>query len=470
MKRLLPVIVIMLILFFAGATHAFTLSFPEKTVNVPTVGARDVIITLRSDTAETVAVNLIDSKTWTSLNENLVRVVPGETEDVVLTVSPFQDTTTGLYKVTLIAESLATKQNILKDIFINVYKGEVVDIEKIVVSGDTRPTGDVSITVFVKNYKSVPANEVVINVVVSSPSRKIFEFTEIIDNINPDQKVSRTRQFTLERGADTGTYRTVATLLTRNETKEVTQTFTVAAKPVIITTEETTPLMFGFSKKITIRNDGNAEADTVTITNAISGVESVFYSGNLPTRIEDGTYIWLVRGVTPGEVLTIGYKVDYTSLFMFILAIIILGWILFFKLRTVRIKKYIIQKKELEEGEEFTVGIEVKNASGRKKDEITVRDFIPPVFEFKHAQTPEPTRKKTAAGTELTWKLKDVHHREERLVSYKIVPLFGVHGTIRLPRASATFKQNKREMTNHSTYAVIGISTEDAEESKRKTK
>lgn len=468
MKRVLPVIVIMLILLFGGATHAFTLSFPEKTVNVPTVGSRDVIITLSSDSAETVAVNLIDSKTWTSLDENLVRLVPGETKDVVLTVSPFQGTTIGLYKVTLIAESLATKQKVLKDIFINVYKGEVVDIEKIVVSGDTRPTGNVSITVFVKNYKTVPSNEVIISAVVSSSSRKVFDFTEVIDSINPDQKVSRTRQFVLERYADAGTYRIGATLLAGNEIKEVTQTFTVAAKPVIITTEESTPLAFGFSKKITIRNDGNAEADTVTITNAISAVESVFYSGNLPSKIEDGQYIWLVRGIAAGEVITIEYKIDYTSLFMFILAIIILGWVLFFKLRTVRIKKYIIQKKELEEGEEFTVGIEVRNASGRKKDEIVVRDFVPPVFDFKSAQTPEPTRKKTAAGIELTWKLKDVHHREERLVSYKIVPVFGVHGTIRLPRTSATFKQNKREMTNRSTFAVIGISTEDVENSKRK--
>jgi len=228
--------------------------------------------------------------------------------------------------------------------------------------------------------------------------------------------------------------------------------------------------MFGFTKTITIRNDGNAEADIVTITNDISAVEGVFYSGDLPARAEDGRYVWLVRGVAPGTVLTIEYKVDYTSLFAFMLAMIILGWVLFFKLRTVRIKKYIIQKKELEEGEEFTVGVEVRNASGSKKDEITVRDFIPPVFEFKSAQSPEPTRKKTAAGVELTWKLKGVHHREERLVSYKIVPLFGVHGTIRLPRASATFKLNKREMTNHSTYAVIGIATEDVEKSKRKTK
>jgi hypothetical protein len=94
---------------------------------------------------------------------------------------------------------------------------------------------------------------------------------------------------------------------------------------------------------------------------------------------------------------------------------------------------------------------------------------VPPVFDMKELNSLPPVKKKTSAGTELTWKLKDVHNREERLVSYKIIPLFGVHGQIRLPRSRVTFKQGKREIHNNSAYASIGIAT-DKEEPKRKKK
>ena len=464
-KLLLPVIIVLML---AATTHAFSFSAPDKTINVPTQGARDIILTLSSDTSEAITINLIDAKTWTSINQNLVNLQPGNKTEVILTISPFADTTLGLYRVTLMAESLTTKQKIRKDLFISIYKGEVVDIEKIVVAGDTKPTGNVSVTVIVKNYKTVTSNEVVVNAVVSSPTKNVFEFTEVIDNLDPDQKVSRTRTFNLGKYAEAGTYKVLATLVTGNETREVTQTFNVAAKPVIVTTEEKTPLLFGFSKRITITNDGNEIAPSVTATNQVSGIEGIFYSGADPTTKENGIYTWTIKDLAPGQTSVIEYRIDYTALFMFIVALIIIFWILFFKLRTVRIKKYIMQKKELEEGEEFTVGIEVKNASGKTSDEITVRDFVPPVFEFRSAQTPEPTKKKTAAGVELTWKLKNVHHREERLVSYKIVPLFGAHGQIRLPRAGATFKWNKRDMTNRSTFAVIGIATEPESQPKEK--
>lgn len=467
MRKLLPAIFIVLALSaFAAEGHAFAMSVPEKTVNVPTLGSRDVIITLVGNASELVNVNLIEARTWMSLSENLVRLNAGEKKEVVLTVSPFQDTVTGLYKVTVIAESLTTKQKSRRDVFISVYKGEVVDIEKIVVAGDPKPTGDISITIFVKNYKTVPSGEVIVDADVSGPTRKVFEFTEIVENINPDQRVSRARNFTIPKYAEAGTYKASATLLVGNESLSVVQTFTVASKPVIVITEEKTPLLFGFRKRITVTNNGNEAAPVVTVAEPVSAVEAVFFSGDAPTSTQGG-YAWLLKDVAPGQVIAVDYKVDYAPLFAFLAALIIAGWVIFYKLRTVRIKKYIIQKKELEEGEEFTVGIEVRNASGRKMDEIVVKDFVPPVFELRSAQAPEPSRKKTAAGAELTWKLMDVHNREERLVSYRIVPLFGVHGQIRLPRASAGFRQNKRHLTNRSKFAVIGVETEPQERGSR---
>jgi len=72
--------------------------------------------------------------------------------------------------------------------------------------------------------------------------------------------------------------------------------------------------------------------------------------------------------------------------------------------------------------EEFTVGIEIANSTGRKIENVTVKDFIPSVFDIKEGEGLKPVKKKTAAGAELTWKLKDVHKNEVRILSYKILP------------------------------------------------
>ena len=467
MNKLAPLLVMLL---FASAANAFTVTAPEKTINVPTLGARDIIIPMASDRDEMVAVNLIDSPMWTSLNQNLVSLEAGRAKELVLTLAPFEDTVIGSpFQITLLAESLTTKQQIKKYIYVTVYKGNVIDIEKIIVSGDPKPLGYVRVDTIVKNYKTVLSGSMVINGMINSPSGKIFDFREVVDNINPDQRVTVSKTFSLGKYAEAGTYKVVTSMTADGETREVTQTFNVASRAIIVTTEDKSAQLFGFSKTITVTNDGNAEEPTVTVEQSVSQFEGVFFNGDVPTFIDNGKYAWLIRNVAPGSFYTVEYSIDYTPLFMFIAALLILFWIILFKLRTVRVKKYIIQKKELEEGEEFTVGIEVKNASGRKVDEVTVTDFVPPIFELRDFQGLSPAKKKTAAGTELSWKLKSVHHKEERLVSYRIVPLFGVHGQIRLPRASVSYKQGKRDMRNRSTYASIGIAT-DIRIPKRKKK
>lgn len=269
-------------------------------------------------------------------------------------------------------------------------------------------------------------------------------------------------------GAEGGTYRIDVTIGDGAEIRDVTQTFAVATKPILVTAAETAPLLFGFMKTITVRNDGNMIAENVPITAAVSGVEGVFFSGDAPVSREGGSYAWLATDLAPGATHTVRYSIDYAPFFLFVIAVIILLWYIFFKMRTVRIKKYIMQRKDIEEGAEFTVGVEVTNAAGRTFENLTVTDLIPPVFTLVSTQSPEPKKKKTAAGTELTWELPNMHHREERLLSYKIAPIIGVHGTIRLPRAAVSFPWNKRLLTNRSLFATIGVSSDSPAPKKRK--
>src|SRR3989338_8838053 len=125
-------------------------------------------------------------------------------------------------------------------------------------------------------------------------------------------------------------------------------------------------------------------------------------------------------------------------------------------MKTVRIRKYIIQKKEIEEGEEFTVALEIKNSSGSKKS-LEVRDFVPSVFTVKETEGLKPAKKKSHIGTELSWNVKDLNNHEERVLTYKIVPIFGVSGTIRLPRASIMFDVRGKKIEKRSFPHSVGI-------------
>lgn len=457
MKRLLPILIVLL---FASSAHAFTLNVPEATINVPTLGSVDWLIEVSSNTAETITLNLIDLNTWTSLSDNAVVLSPGDTKDVVMTISPFRDTKQGLYKIRLAAESLATRQKDIKDIYINVFKGEIIAIERVTVSGNPTPTNELLLNISVKNYKTVPSNELRLVATVYSPSKPVFSFMQNIENINPNDQVNVLRRFTLEKYAEAGTYMVIANLTNGTAANGTLQTFRVNQVDIPVTTERKTALLFGYEKTFTITNLGNMPSSSISINDQISPVDGVFFSGVMPTAVLGENYRWTFRDVSPGEIIVVSYKIDYLPLLIFIIAVIVAIWIVFIKLRTVRIKKYIMQKKELQEGEEFTVGIEIKNASGRKIGETVIKDLVPPVFEIKEAQKPAPEKKKTAAGTELTWNLKDVHKKEERLVSYKIVPIFGVRGQIRLPRAAVIYKHKDREFENKSLYALIGINTE----------
>lgn len=456
----LAVFAIVLMLLSAPVFAHFSVAVPEKTISVPTGGSRDVFLFVTSSFDDSFVLNLIDGKTWTSLGSNLVKVGAGETKEVVFTVSPFINTGLGLYKVSFVAESVTTKDTKSGDLFISVTKGEMVDIEKIVIFGDTQPTGEVLISVNVKNYKLSPANDVVVKTSVSSPSKKIKEYEDTLDRISTGEAVTINKTLLLGAGAEGGTYRIDTTVEEDGTVLSATQTFSVAKKPIIVIETESSPSIFGFTKTVTIRNDGNEIAKNVLVTDHISSLEAVFFSGTEPNEKKDGSYSWILTNVGVGASQTVKYSVDYSPLFLFIIALIILAWFVFFKMRTVRVKKYIMERKDIREGEEFTVGVEVKNAAGRNMDDVVAKDIVPPIFDIKSMQSPQPKKKKTAAGTELTWELKNFRHGEERLFSYKIVPIFGVHGEIRLPRASVTFKWNKRVMENHSTYATIGISTE----------
>lgn len=455
---------LLVFLLLITPAFAFTVTTPDETIVVPIGTTRQIDISISSNTADDVTLALLDSKPWISQSTSMMKFDGPDVKTLSLYVTPFMDTQPSVYKITLQAESLKTGEEQKKGIFINVNKIETIVIDKVEINGSFTPTGQVTIIASIKNYKPRTVEDIKLSSSVNAPSSKLIEFEQNIDSIDAGETKNVTYSFTLPKQAEPGLYSFDMRATAANETSEKIRTFTVISQAKFTQDSGKQPLIFGFRKTITVTNIGNTPDDAL-VSEYLSPFEAAFYSGEQPVSTKS-QFTWLLKDIKPGESRTIQYRIDYSPLFLFVLVVAIVAWLFFFKVRTVRMKKFILEKKFIEEGEEFTVGVEIMNSTGKKIENATIKDFVPSVFDMKEGEGPKPTKKKTAAGTELVWKIKDLHKNEERILSYKILPVFGVHGTIRLPQASASFSKGKKEAEIRSGFANIGIETESYGEKK----
>lgn len=443
------------LLLLSQSVFAFNLSIPEKSINVPLGSTRQLEINIASPIEDRFKIGIVGSKPWMSLSSPQPSLDAGESRTIFLYMSPSYETPQTLYKITMNIESMETGEKKENEIFISVVKGEGVSLERVTVVGNFMPTGNLTVTAYARNYGTVTANNVELNISLSSPTEEITKRYGTVNKIDPDQSMSYSSNFILPAGAVAGEYTVDVTLSYDEKGFSMEKTFVVNQTPVKQETIERIPSLLGSGKRITIRNDGNVPITDYEITEEIATLADIFYYGDTPDEKDGSMYTWIVS-VVPGSEVTISYVVDYTLILLAILAIGFILWMVLFRLKTIRIRKFIMQEKIISEGSEFTVGIEVKNSVGNVSD-VIVRDFVPSVFEIRDAQGPKPKRKKGMVGTELTWEIDHMRKGDERVFSYKIVPVFGVSGTVNLPQASVKFVKGGKTMINRSASAHIGV-------------
>ena len=451
------------IILLSVPTFAFTMFVPEETQIVNVGTSKEVNISVYSTKSDDISFSIIDSKPWISQSTELMHITGGSTNTLTLFITPFLDTMTAHYKIGILATSTTGEQQ-SKFMFINIEKIDSVEIENPTITGNYTPTGYANINVIIRNYKATTVQNLKVSASISSPVTKLIEFDQNIDKLDSGEMKNITYNFIIPKMAKSGLYTFSVKIDDNGEIREKVRTFLVSSQAKFTETSVQQPQVLGFSRTITVTNIGNF-ADDATVTAILSPFEAAFYSGEKPLSIINSEFTWVLDSINPGESRTLYYRVDYTSLFLFLIVIGFAVWIFLYKVRIIRIKKFILERKFIEEGEEFTVGIEIANSTGRKIENVTVKDFIPSVFDIKEGEGLKPVKKKTAAGAELTWKLKDVHKNEVRILSYKILPVFGVHGTIRLPQASVCFMGRKKEIEIKSAFANIGVETENYGES-----
>lgn len=453
MKRLLAVL--LSLFFMSQVTLAASITIPQKTVNVPIGSNVHFDVEISSNKEDVLNINILDNKPWISLSDTRISINEAESGIVTLSFSPPTDTPVGLYKIRFIAESLKTGDKESRDIYISVVKEGIIEIEKIFVTGDMEPAGRLGISVQSRSFMTITAQDIDLSVIVRSPEEAIFSFIDIIERIDPDKTTISEKYFYLPDFAEPGIYTVDAELKHDGKVSRMEQNFVVAEKPVIKTeTEEF--LVLGTGKVIAVTNVGNKKSGSVLINENISDIEKIFFSGD-PDSISGNVITWEVLGLQPGESKSITYKIDYVPVAIAIVILMFLTWYFVFSIRTLNIRKRILQKKMINEGSEFTVGVELKNRTGSDIKDVIIRDFIPSAFKVIYTPGPKPTKRETSMGTELKWKIENLTKGEERILTYRIMPVFGVYGQVKLSGATMRFRKKGIMSEVSSNPASMGI-------------
>ncbi|MBI4895439.1 MAG: hypothetical protein HY831_03010 [Candidatus Aenigmarchaeota archaeon] len=442
-------VVLVMSLALLPMAHAFDFKLSSDSVAVSAGDTASVEVLMSSNIDDFLVFSIDNMPSWATIPTN-IPVLSSEPSKATIYFAPYNSTKPTLYKMVVRLESLKTGQITSKNLTVIVKKSNVA-IEDISASGDLIPNGNVTLTFYIKNYENKKVGIEVSYKVTSPEGSNILTSSDIL-TFDPKEFKPVDKYFIIPECSKAGSYKVHADVIegenilyTIDDDFNVESRFSTDVKKVQKTE------LFKTTTIITVKNTGNVPGKAI-VSEDVWG--SLFFSGDTPNSSNE-TYTWSVP-LDVCETKLVKYSIDYSPIPIALIAALALFYIIF-RLRTVGMRKYIIQKKMVEKGEQFTVGIEFKSHSN--VNNVEIRDFIPSVF--KVVDSGKATRHTTEAGTELIWKFHELKRGEERIVSYKIVPLFSVTGSVKLPRASISFRYLGKSTTKKTERVYIGIDERD---------
>ena len=447
------------LLFCIFVAMFVSIAFADFSVNVtPNVlevekGSQGVFnILITTDEAGRFSITIDGWKTWFTLENYAPNVLNSKT--VKLYISPGKDVDAKVYQIKINVETAGEEKKTIERL-IKVKNKYDVTIDTIKVEGEAKPLGTIKLIFGVKNEGTIPLKNLkLFSKVYGKTTLSSFEYK--IDELKAGEEKIFEKEISLPENIYAGAYIVAATLskgLVGIEEKRT--SFTVEALPIVKIEKEQTRLLFGLNKKIIVKNYGNEEAKNIRVTEPIHGISKDFYFGD--GQIEGNEVIWVINTLAPGEEKILNYQINYFGLIALIIVFIFLIWFYFNRIKILKIRKFIMQKKSIRLGAEFTVGLEIKNDSGAVASGVIIEDFVPSIFSLVVEKGPKPVVKKQEAGARLVWKLRKFEPGEIRLLSYKLKSVVGVEGEIKLPRASISHKKAGHSLKTYSSRPKIGL-------------
>jgi len=444
--------ILAVILFVTMPAYGFHVEMTNKTIPVSIGDIQSIDIRISSERSDFFVFSLSGMRSWITIPAS-IPVLPGESSTAKIYFSPYNSTPPIKYNMKLGIESVKTGEKIYRNMTVDV-KSTNVMVEKVNTRYQPKINETNLLQVFVKNYES---NDVDVDVqisIIDSDGNIVNEFKEPLELSEKEIKLFE-KEFVLPDCSPAGKY-TIKTVVSdkNNVLSESEYEFQLNSQFLTDMKRVEKRGLLGTEVFLTVKNIGNKQG-IAEVNDRVWG--SLFFSGESPDNTSGDTFIWK-KSLDVCETKIIKYSIDY-SLLVFIIIIILLLVYLFYRMRTVTIKKFIISRDYIKKGEKITIGLDVK--THMKVNDVEIKDFVPSVFKVVDAKGMKPTKKKIKFGTELVWKLHQLQRGEERIVHYKIEPLFSVTGTVKLPKAILLFKYLGKSLKKRSNLIDIGADVID---------
>jgi hypothetical protein len=401
---------------------------------------------------------------WVDLEKYWMTLIHDEVGNITLNFNPPIDAEEGTMVYTLTARSVDNNVSASKTINFKILRSTSVFLSEIKIDKNKFAPGEtLNVKPIITNiHKTNPSRVyVTINILKEDSLVEKFE-NELL--IGPNTADSLTDSLELDKTYLAGEYE--IEVVVKNELNKVldkkTINFEIETVHKIDEEKKTENNILYSTVTIEIINNGNVVESDFYVTESLPLIsKNFFYPEIEPENQEEKgnriVYKWLIQELSPTEKMIIIYQLRFTNLVLVSsLLIIIVVWLIWLFYRPQLRKSYL---GFLSGGKEITISLHLKNKKRKKIKDITVHDTVPPLAAVvKKFDTLVPTVKRKDTGTELTWHIKELRPKEERVLTYKIKPTIDVLGKLKLPKAHATYKtgKDKKSRVLSKTVSLMG--------------
>jgi len=400
---------------------------------------------------------------WIDIKKYWASLDPNEIETVTVTIKPPRDAEEGTHELIFTVKSIDYEISISKGIYFYIKRPTHIFVTEIKINKQTlKPDDTISIQPVLSNIDKKQTMEVFVTTKISKDDLTIDRFYDTV-TIRPESTHTLSYVFEIKNTQSPGDYE-INTVIRDNLNKfldEKTIDFKIEEDSNIKKERKTENSILYITKTITITNNGNV-VESFHVTESLPIIsKNFFYPEIEPVSEEEKdnriVYKWLIQDFTPGETMVIRYQLRFANVVLIsCILIIAIIWVLWLFYKPTLRKKYI---GLLGLGRELTISLHLKNRGRKPLNNIAVTDFVPPLAKvIKKFDTLVPSIKRRATGTELTWKIKQLNSKEERVLTYKVKPVIDIVGKLKLPKAHMIYKtkKGKRRRALSKTITVMG--------------
>jgi len=460
-------ILVFILLLISVHAEDILITSPEKSTTVYAGQTNTLVILVKNNRGvkDTFYFSLWGGPSvWSSSDVPWVNLASGETTDITLKIEPPRDAETGTHVLTFSVLSLNSDVTESKEIYLDVLRGSDIFITDIELEKQTFKPGDTIIMgPTLTNLNKKNTLEVSVITEILKDDLIVQKFGESI-TIEPRSTKKLTYSFEIKKTNEPGDYqiKVVAKNALNKILDERKTTFNIETVHKVDEEKETKNSILYSDIIIRITNNGNYVEKNFYVTESMPAIsKNFFYPEIEPVSEEEKEnriiYKWLIDELKPSQIITIKYQLRFTNVAItaciLIIAVVWIVWLFF---------KPIIKKDYigfLAEKQETTISLTLKNKGRKTLNNLIVKDIVPPLASVvKKFETLKPKIVRKTKGTELSWNIKQLNPKEERIITYKIKPVIEITGGFKLPKAFFTFetKKGKKKRILSKTITIIG--------------